>query len=238
MSKKPFFPAVQPNRKLGQYILVSQSALAAELSLAELSEHDTVLEIGAGPGNLTGLIAQRCHVIAVEKDRRFLPQLEKLPRTTVIHGDALEVLAHAPAFNKIISNIPYALSQPLLLMLLKMQWERAVLIVQKEFAEKLITPTKLGMLLSGCASVAVAAHVSRQDFYPAAPYDSSIVVIDQQQPMDERFWKFLSPIYRERNRDVRNVLKDFPQELARKKVHQLTYEEIKALYEMNNSNLL
>ena len=72
------------------------------------------------------------------------------------------------------------------------------------------------------------------NFYPPAA-DSAIVVIDKTGSFDENLWDFLKAVYRQKNRNVKNVVKKYPAELGKKKIHQLSNEEIKALYEMNKA---
>ncbi len=220
-----------PKRGMDQYFVRDESVLAEEIKLAGLSEKDVVLEIGAGIGNLTEKIAEKCRVMAVEKDARFIPFLGRIKNAEAVKGDALSVIKERK-FNKIVSNIPYSISQPLLLELLKRKWETAVLIVQKEFAEKIAGNSKLSVLVNDCCDFSIEYFVPGGSFYPPAP-DSAIILLRQRKTMDEELWKFLSRIFVQKNRNVRNVIKNCPAELAGKKVHQLCVEEIKALHELN-----
>jgi len=215
---------------LDQHFL-SDKFVDKEIALAGLKKGDVVLEIGAGIGNLTEKIATRCHVIAVEKDKQFIPLLRKIKNAEVINDDALSILSSL-TFNKIISNIPYSISQPLLLALLTKKWDVAVLVVQKEFAEKMLSKSKLSVIVNDCCHFDVEEFITAGEFYPPA-VDSAIVRMVQKRIMDEKFWRFLSVVYTQKNRNVKNVIKSFPDELAKKKVHQLEIKELKAIYEMN-----
>lgn len=219
-------------RSLDQHFLVDDVVLDREIRLAELEKDDVVLEIGAGIGNLTAKIAARCKVIAVEKDAQFMPMLQDIKDATVLHADALSVL-NGLTFNKVVSNIPYSISQPLLLQLLKKKWDMAVLIVQKEFAQKMLSGSKLAILVNDCCDFDIDSFVPGGAFYPPAP-ESALIVMRQKKIMDEKFWKFLTSVYRERNKNVKNVVEKYPEELAKKKVHQLGIKELKAIYEMNS----
>ena len=221
---------IRITKRLDQYFLLNGEILEAEVRLAGLEKDDVVLEIGPGIGNLTKLLAEKCNVIAVEKDGQFIPLLKNIKNVHVIHHDILRVIKDL-SFNKIVSNIPYSLSQPLLLELLKHKWKRAVLIVQKEFAEKLVNG-RLGILIRDCGDVVIEALVPGDNFYPPAA-DSAIVVINKTKPLDEGLWKFLTAVYRDKNRNVKNVVKIFPAGLEKKKIHQLSDKEIRQLCEMN-----
>ena len=218
---------ITPSRRQGQHFLQDEEIIEYEIKMANLEENDIVLEIGSGVGNVTKKIAQRARVIAVEKDRRFLPLLENLDNVKIINADALSVIRKLN-FNKVISNIPYAISQRLLLELLKKEWKIAVLIVQKEFAQKL-KKGKLALLLEECADVKIIGGISAGAFYPRG-VASAIVVLKQKALMDEKFWNFLNKVYKNRNRDVRNVFPACGEAVAKKKVHQLTLDELKSLY--------
>jgi hypothetical protein len=59
------------------------------------------------------------------------------------------------------------------------------------------------------------------------------VLIKQKQRLDYNYWSFLTEIFRDRNRDVKNVVRDYPVAMAKKKVGKLTAAEIKRMYELN-----
>ncbi len=218
---------IYPDKKQDQYFLVDNEIIDYEIKLAKLQKDDTVLEIGAGPGNLTEKLAEKARVIAVERDRRFVPLLEKIENAEIVNDDALKVIKKLK-FNKVVSNIPYSLSQKLLLELLKKKWEIMVLVADKIFAEKL-KKNKLGIVLSECADVRVIHGIPHSAFYPPA-VPSSIIVLRQKALLDENFWLFLNRAFRSRNKNVKNVFPNCPEGMARKKIHQLSEKELKELY--------
>ncbi len=219
---------LRPDKMQGQYFLQDDEIIEYEIKLAELERNDVVLEIGAGIGNVTEKIAKKSKVIAVERDKRFIPLLEKLQNTEIINDDALRVIKNL-SFNKVISNIPYAISQKLLLELLKREWQIAVLMVQREFAKKLKNG-KLAVLLNECAEMKIIGNIAADVFYPRG-VASSIIVLRQKQLVDEKFWIFLNSAYRNKNKDVKNVFPGCDEAIARKKVHMLTSDELRSLYQ-------
>lgn len=237
---------ITPSKGMDQYFIKDEKILSEEVKAASLKKADVVLEIGAGIGNLTKKIAEKAKVIAIEKDYSFRSVLRNIENANILFGDALEVLeslrkaSEAKAakgenarqeFNKIISNIPYSISQDLVIEFMRHRWDIAVLIVQKEFAEKLKGKDKLGMLMQECADVKILRNIPASAFYPEA-VPSSLVLVKQKKQIDYSYWVFLTEVFRDRNRDVKNVVKNYPVTLARKKVHQLKMEEIKKLYEL------
>jgi 16S rRNA (adenine1518-N6/adenine1519-N6)-dimethyltransferase len=226
---------ITPNKELGQHFLQDDKTLDEEVALAKLTSKDVVLEVGAGLGNLTIRLSKKAKVLAVEKDYSFSKILKNIPNTDLVLGDALEFLESLRSakatgkFNKIVSNIPYAISQDLLLEFFRHKWDTAVLIVQKEFAEKLKSKERLGLVLSELAEIKIAKDVPASYFYPPA-VPSSIIVLKQKKQIDYDFWQFLCKL--KPNKNVNVVIKKAPASLAKKKVHQLTLAELKALFKL------
>jgi 16S rRNA (adenine1518-N6/adenine1519-N6)-dimethyltransferase len=218
---------IKPDRKMDQYFL-DERYLRLEAGLAELNEKDVVLEIGAGPGNLTRILAEKSRVIAIEKDRRFMKLLSIIGNVKIINDDALKIMKTISGYNKIVSNIPYGSSQEILIEILKHRWDTAILIFQKEFAEKLIKKSKLSLIMEDCCEVEIKDNIPADAFWPAA-VDSSIVVIKQKKILDEELWAFLQKLYRDKNRNAGKVIKDCPAELKDRKVHSLKLDEIKSI---------
>lgn len=233
---------IKPNPKLDQFFLQDDKILNEEVELAKLNKNDMVLEVGAGIGNLTIFLSKKAHVIAVEKDYAFSKILKGIANTDVILSDVLEFLVSLrtnvgfthvkPIFNKIVSNIPYSISQPLLLEIFRHKWDLAVLCVQKEFAEKLVSKERLGMMMSDMADVKIIRDVPAAAFYPMA-VPSAIVLIKQKKLLDDSFWNFLCAL--KPNKNVSKLIKNCPKNLANKKIHQLSLKELKELYKMNYS---
>lgn len=224
---------IRPKEEWDQFFLQNGDIIDREIELAELKNSDVVLEIGAGPGNLTERIAAKSRVIAIEKDRQFMPLLKKIENAEVICGNALDLIRKLE-FNKVVSNIPYHISKRLILELLRKKWEVAVLIVQWEFAEKLLRGSRLSLIIEECAGLDTAGRVPAGDFYPPA-VESAIIVLRQKKLMDEKFWLFINELFRHRNKNLSNLVENCPGELAKKKVHQVGLEEVKKLYEMNKN---
>ena len=130
-------------RRLGQHVLVNRAILKKIVNYAEISREDTVLEVGCGIGNLTGILLKRARkVVGIEKDARFVKLLKKKfereieeGRFELIKADALKI--DWPPFDKFVSNIPYKISTPLTFKLFKHDYKLAVVTYQREFAERL-----------------------------------------------------------------------------------------------------
>jgi len=122
---------IKPTKSLGQNFLVDHNIIRSQLELADLTGHDTVLEIGPGLGNLTLELADRAKkVIAIEKDKIFGKYLKTIlpDNVELIVGDALEI--DFPEFDKIVANLPYKISSPLSFKLTEYDFQSAKILVK------------------------------------------------------------------------------------------------------------
>ena len=175
---------ISPNKLLGQNFMVEPSLYPKLCSYAALSKADVVLDAGAGFGWLTCFLADKCKaIVAVEKDSHVAmvlrEQVTGLGNVAVVEGDVLK--AALPKFNKVIAIPPYYLSSHLVMWLLEQKIDCAVLIVQKEFADRLVASVgseEYGWLTVGTsqgAMVELLDAVPKAMFYPQPEVDSVIV---------------------------------------------------------------
>ena len=156
---------------------------------------DTVYDIGAGSGIITSALAGKCkHVIAVELDPSTAALLRKntsdFDNVIVKEGDFLTMPLPGTPY-KIFSNIPFHLSSPILHKITEAENppEAAYLIVQKQFANKLLPSHKgfssqLGMLLGPRYAIRVRKRLSRTDFWPIPNVDTVLLeVLKREQPL-------------------------------------------------------
>ena len=177
-----------PNKSLGQHWLRDREVLAHIADCAELTDTDTVLEIGPGLGTLTSELLRRSkRVIAVEFDSelaRKLPGQFPGKNLQVVQSDILSFdLSTLPAGYKVVANVPYYITSKIvqLLMTTHNKPSVAVLLVQKEVAQRLAArPGNMSIL---AVSAQVFAEVSLGDIVPAALFtpapkvDSQVVIL-------------------------------------------------------------
>jgi 16S rRNA (adenine1518-N6/adenine1519-N6)-dimethyltransferase len=182
-------------RRLGQHFLTDPRILAriADAVGAQLS--DTVLEIGPGPGGLTGALLERAgRVIAIEKDDGLVEPLRaRFPALEVVRGDALNLNWHALAGGPFLvaGNIPYNITSPLLdKALTPPPPRRVVFLVQKEVAERVTArpgTSEYGALTVGVQTAANADRlftVPAGAFQPRPKVDSAVLrLTPRDQPM-------------------------------------------------------
>ncbi len=174
---------------LDQHFLGDKKALKEIIKAAELKAEDIILEIGAGKGILTKELAKHCKkVIAIEVDERLKPELGSLPKNVeVVFGNALELM-EAFSFNKIVSNIPYSISEPLLKRMLKLKLELAVLMVGKDFHELLTEKeSKWKIIVPLFYELEKVCDVPRSSFIPPPRVDSVVLKFkSREKPLKEK----------------------------------------------------
>ncbi|MBS7632859.1 ribosomal RNA small subunit methyltransferase A [Candidatus Bathyarchaeota archaeon] len=208
---------------MGQNFTVDASVFGRVVDYALLSGCDVVLEVGAGLGFLTRLLAKKCkRVLAVERDRRLVEvlrgQLADVSNVVVVEGDVFRV--QVSGFNKVVSVPPYQVSSRLVSWLFERGFECAVMVFQEEFAERLVASVGaesygwLAVVAYYYADVGVLDRVSRSAFFPQPEVDSVIVRLRSRKPMfavsDEKlFVGFVRSVFVDRNRKVRNAVLPF-----------------------------
>lgn len=184
---------IKPQRQLGQNFLMDERVLEREVAYASITAEDTVLEVGAGIGNLTELLAVSSgHVVAVEYDRQFKDRLEGLARVhgniSIIWGDALTV--QLPSFSKVVANLPYRMALPIVLRLLSNPFENGVLMFQKDMAQHICAAPgeagygRLSVTVQRLAHTELLDTVPSMAFSPAPDVASAIVRL---RPVDVPF---------------------------------------------------
>jgi 18S rRNA (adenine1779-N6/adenine1780-N6)-dimethyltransferase len=190
-TKKPGL--FQMNHSLGQNMLKSKTVVKGIVDHAETRPGDIVLEIGPGVGNMTEEILTRgCNVLAIEKDPRMVVELTKkfppsrTPALRLVHGDFLQV--EMPQFDLCISNIPYNISSAIVFKLLERPtFRRAVLMVQKEFADRMVARPghdgwgRLAINTQLYANVRIVMSVNRKNFVPPPQVDSAVVTLQPRE---------------------------------------------------------
>ena len=204
--------------------MVEPSLYGKLCEYAAVGVSDVVLDAGAGFGFLTRFLADKCRgVVAVEKDTRVADALREQVRAvgnvTVIEGDVLKT--SLPEFNKVVSIPPYCLSSHLVEWLLERKIDCAVLIVQKEFAQKLNAAPKsddygwLTVLTYLHMEVELLEPVPKDLFFPQPKVDSVIVRLTPwKEPRfevrDERFLKKTAKwLFTQRNKKLAKAITPF-----------------------------
>lgn len=220
--------------KLGQHFLRDARYADRAVEAAKLVKDDIVLEVGPGTGVLTRrLIATGARVIAVELDAELADGIARdLPRVDLIRGDAVQV--ELPRFSACVSNLPYQISSPFLFRLLEREFRVAVLLLQKEFADRLVARPgsgeygRLTVNASRRADVKIIAKVPPGAFDPPPRVDSALVLLSPRAPgfdVPPNFDDVVERAFAQRRKKLSNSLnsKDVPH--ADRRPEELTPKE-------------
>lgn len=217
-------------KALGQHFLKSRTVLNRIIHCISPQSQDLIIEIGAGKGALTFPLAQKAgRVIAVEKDSHLIPFLKKrrFPNLTILEEDVLRVnfrqLVKKENFRgsvKLVGNLPYSLSSPLLQKVLEEKEiiSKCVFLLQKEVAERLSgqpgskSYAPLSILFQNHFLVVLHLTVGPGCFSPPPKVDSALISLQKRsQPLfsidnEELFRNFLRGCFKHRRKILRKNL--------------------------------
>ena len=219
-------------RALGQNFLVDpnlQRKIVAELGA---TPRDVVLEVGPGHGELSGhLIGRVARLVLIEKDRELAAGLRERwgdeAGIEVVEADALDIdLAtwHVPGRDlRILSNVPYNVTTPLLFSFLEIRPapRRLVLTVQREVAERVVagpgsrTYGALSVGVQAIADARLAFGVGRLAFRPVPDVESAVLVIEPDPARvaridPDRLRDTSRALFGQRRKQIRKILRTAP----------------------------
>lgn len=224
----------RPKKHLGQNFLVNPETLKIIVEAGAVTGSDTVIEIGAGLGCLTEVVAQHAErVIAVEVDEllynALASQFSTNSRVQLLNADILKLEINSllsqgtgtmPPIFKVIANLPYSITTPILWKLLAhhKQIHSCVLMMQKEVAERIVAGPggkDYGALTIGVGYYAEATLIttlSPENFYPAPKVDSALLRLEMHKTPkvtvenEEFFFKVVRTAFRTRRKMLKNAL--------------------------------
>ena len=212
------------NKNLGQNYLIDKNKRNQIIGFGDVDKNDVVLEIGTGIGTLTIELAKKAKkVIAIEQDENICKILterlkdEKIDNVELINDDALKV--DFPKFNKIISNLPYQISSPSTFKFLEYDFDLAILMYQKEFADRMNGEvgsknySRLSAMLYFKCNVETLTNVSAESFIPKPKIDSTVVKLTPKEnrisDADFKIYSnFTKALFQHRNKKIKNALID------------------------------
>jgi 16S rRNA (adenine1518-N6/adenine1519-N6)-dimethyltransferase len=173
---------------LGQHFLRATQYADRAVEAAGLTKDDIVLEVGPGEGVLTKRLLPRvAKLVCVEIDPELAEGIARdFPAVELVRGDAVQV--PWPRFDACVSNLPYQISSPFLFRLLSCEFRVAVLLVQKEFADRLVAKPRtsdygrLSVNAQRRAAIELLAKVPPGAFDPPPRVDSALVKIVPRPP--------------------------------------------------------
>jgi len=250
----------KPSHGLDQNFIVDDNTILKAVELLDIKKTDVILEVGPGTGFLTRkLLESSKQVIAIEKDKKMFHILEQefkaeieSKKLILVNEDFLKVNLRDYKFTKIATFLPYSIS---LLFTEKILDSSCFIveIVQKEFAEKLISIpgfinyNAISVLAQSYFQIELNRKVSKKCFFPVPACDSAIVILKpRKKEFDKRYNDFVKGLFRYPNKDVSNALnlfsrdvkdrsiserkKDIDEKILNKKIRQIEIKELEKIY--------
>ena len=233
MTSTPPGGRVRARRSLSQNFLVDHNLRRKLVSALDAGPDDHVLEVGPGHGELSELLAGNVkRLVLVEKDDRLSEMLSERwggrDDVSLVHADALEIdlsekVADAASL-RLISNVPYSITSPLLFRFLEIQPvpQRIVVLVQEEVGRRIVADPntrEYGALSVGIrarADARVAFRVGRHAFRPVPAVESVAVIIEPHGGGPEArrasaLRELTRVAFSRRRKQIRGILRDAPE---------------------------
>jgi 16S rRNA (adenine1518-N6/adenine1519-N6)-dimethyltransferase len=214
------------NKDLGQHFLIDETVLESIVEAADIKSDDRIVEIGPGIGVLTAeLMKKTPHVTCIEIDQRFPPLIKAFigdgPQPVIIQDNALNVPFPTEPY-KIVANIPYHITSPLLRHAFLENTQSPIsltLLIQKEVAQKICEThdrSLLTIIVGLFGTPKIMRKVPPSAFLPPPAVDSAVLHIDCfKEPLTdkktmERVFVLTKHAFSQKRKMLRNTISDLP----------------------------
>lgn len=226
---------LRANKRLGQNFLIDRNIIEIIIKTGAIKDKDIVIEIGPGIGALTQAILENLDLgslIVIEKDEKMVKVLKEIfcsnDNLEIIKQDVLEInfldLLSERGLNnkkiKVLANLPYYITTPIIIKLLesRVKFSKLIFMVQKEVAERMIASPgtkdygRLSIIVQYYAQVEIEAQVSPKVFIPQPSVNSSIIslnphpTIPYQVENEPFFFQLVKAIFQQRRKNIKNAL--------------------------------
>jgi len=219
-------------KNLGQHFLKSKTIAKAIVSSAKITRNDVVFEIGTGYGILIPYLCKNAkQVFSIENDQDLY-----LSTKSNFHDYSNLVLEYGDGFDSdhsfsiFVSNLPYSKSRFALEWLLQKKFSRAVIMVQKEFAEKLSSDEKhkaVSVLANYGFRIKFLMNVKKSNFSPVPKVDSVVILLEQKNLISKVLISTVNRVFSYRRKTLQNILKQFGlNSTSKKRLDELSGDEI------------
>ena len=221
-------------KQLGQHFLNSNSIAKSIVLEAKITKNDVVFELGTGLGILTPLLCKKANkVISVDVDEKLVKKAKSafsdIDNLVLKSGDGFK---KKDSFSIFVSNLPYSKSRDAIEWLAQTPFSHGVIMVQKEFAEKLLAKSSkkrkaVSIIANYAFEIKTLSNVGKNNFSPPPKVNSVILKITQKNTMEKNLIQTINKIFSYRRKTIKNILKQFNKEtIIDKRVDDLSGDEI------------
>ena len=221
-------------KRLGQHFLNSNSIAKSIVSEAKITKEDVVFELGTGLGILTPLLCKKANkVISVDVDEKLVKSAKytfsDIDNLILKSGDGFK---KKDSFSIFVSNLPYSKSKDAIEWLAQTSFSHGVIMVQKEFADKLLSKSSkkrksVSIVANYAFEIKKISNVGKNNFSPPPKVDSVILKIIKKNTMNKDLIQTINKIFSYRRKTIKNILKQFNKEtVIDKRIDDLSGDEI------------
>ncbi len=221
---------MKKRQRLGQHFLTSDKIAKQIVSAAKPSKQDTVLEIGTGKGILVSQLCKNAKkVISIEADKDLhdaaKSKFSDITNLTLKYGDGFKSKDN---FSIFVSNLPYSKSKNAIEWLIQRKFLRAVVMVQKEFAQKLLKEKKaISVLANYGLDIKEIMKVGKNNFFPPPKVDSVVLELTRKKSASKELILTVNKLFSYRRKTLQNILKQFGKNIkSDKRLDDLSGDEI------------
>ncbi len=224
---------MRKRQRLGQHFLISQTVAKKIAEAARITKKDVVLEIGTGRGVLVPLVCSNAkQVISIEADSILYQDAKKrfsdIANLTLRYGDGFKT---DEKFSIFVSNLPYSKSRKAMEWLIQKKFSRAVVMVQKEFYEKLVAKGKnrkaISVLVNHSVDIEKIINVNKTNFNPPPKVDSVVLRLQRKKIISKELIQTTNKLFSYKRKNLKNILKQFGKNIeSEKRLEDLSGDEI------------
>jgi len=221
-------------KRLGQHFLNSNEIAKSIVLASKITKNEVVFELGTGLGILTPLLCQHAKkVISIDKDRdlyeKAKSQFSGIGNLLLEWGNGFQSKEN---FSIFVSNLPYSQSKEAIEWLAQTNFSHGVIMVQKEFAEKLLTKSAkerraVSVIANHTLEIEKILDVKKINFSPPPNVDSVVLKITKKNSIHKDLINVLNKIFSYRRKTIHNIFKQFGKEsIIEKRLDDLSGNEI------------
>ena len=224
---------MRKRKKLGQHFLISENVAKSIVSAAKLTKNDIVLEIGTGRGILVPLLCNKAKkVISIEYDKQLyedaIRNFANISNLSLKHGNGFKT---NEKFSVFVSNLPYSQSRKAIEWLIQKNYSKAVIMVQEDFAKKLLNNEKnhkaISVLVNYATDIVPILNVKKTNFIPQPKVHSTVIKLTRKKSVSKNLIHTVHKLFSYKRKTLQNVLKQFGLNIqSEKRIDDLTGDEI------------